>query len=67
MNTATSSFDTTARQMTEMFQWPKFLSKNRTEMSRRKKNRDDSYSVTVRLSQGFSTFLLHVPFQHSDR
>jgi len=27
MNTATTSFNTTVRQMTEIFQWPKFSAK----------------------------------------
>jgi len=36
-NTVTSNLDTTLRQMTEMSQWPKGLSKNMTEMSQRKK------------------------------
>jgi len=30
MITATENFNTTARQMTEMFQWPKCLSKKKT-------------------------------------
>jgi len=32
MNIATVSFNTTVRQMTEMFQWPKYLSKKLTEV-----------------------------------
>jgi len=37
MSTAAASFDTTVRQMTEMFQWPKRLSKNDRNASARKK------------------------------
>jgi len=37
MNTVTESFNTTVRQMTEMFQWPKYLSKKMNEMSQRNK------------------------------
>jgi len=36
MNTARASFNTNVRQMTEMLQWPKFLSKKMTETSQRK-------------------------------
>jgi len=36
MNTVSASFDTTVRQMTEMPQWPKCLSKKMTEISQRK-------------------------------
>jgi len=38
MKTAAVSLNTTVRQMTEMSQWPKCLSKKMTEMTQRKKN-----------------------------
>jgi len=36
MNTVMASFDTTVRQMTEISQWPKCLSKKMTKMCKRK-------------------------------
>jgi len=37
MNTVKASFNATVRQMIEIYQWPKCLSKKSTEMSKRKK------------------------------
>jgi len=37
MNTVLVNFDTAARQITEMFQWPKWLRKKMTEMPQRRK------------------------------
>jgi len=39
MNTAMASFNTAMRHMTEMFQWPKCLSKNMSVMCQWKKAR----------------------------
>ena len=45
-NTVVVSCNTTVRQMTEMFQWPKCLSKKMTEMHQRKKTRYKTASGT---------------------
>jgi len=50
MNTVTASFKTAVIKITEMSQWPKFLSKKVTEMSQRKKQQTSTIdSVDIRL------------------
>jgi len=46
MNTVTANFNTTVREMTEMFQWPKCLSEKRTGT-----NHSAVFSLAVRNSK----------------
>jgi len=52
MNTATVHFTTAVRQMTEMFQWPKCLSKRMTDMYQRKKTELHIWSATWKVDIG---------------
>jgi len=45
MNTATASFDTTVRQMTEMFQWPLSLQTKDRNVSVKKNNYLDNHEA----------------------
>jgi len=53
MNTATANFNTAVRQMAEMFQWPKCLSKNGPKYLSEKK-----YSSVVSLQSRFHPSLI---------
>jgi len=58
MNTVTATFNTTVRQMTELFHWPKCLSKKMTEMSQRKKKQVQGYSKQGKTSKNYTCFTL---------
>jgi len=58
MNTVIESFDTTVRQMTEMFHWPKFCSKNDRNVSAKKKQlRRPRHSIRFVNLEGFGNIL----------
>jgi len=56
MNTVTASFDTTVREMTEMFQWPKCLSKKMTNVSAQNGQVGHSNCDIIRVARSLEIF-----------